>query len=154
MALLNPTLLSTVPPHIAAACGMDALTHAVESFINLQASPVTDAYASEAMRLIGKYLRAYVANRENLSAAGAMLVASSLAGVSFGVARLGNVHAMAHPLGGFFDLPHGIAKILLPHLMRFNLLADRENTGGSPNSWAKTAPACPIARPPRSQSTR
>ena len=125
VALLDPTLLSTVPPHIAAACGMDALTHAVESFINLQASPVTDAYASEAMRLIGKYLRAYVANREDLTAAGAMLVASSLAGVSFGVARLGNVHAMAHPLGGFFDLPHGIANaILLPHVMRFNLLAD------------------------------
>jgi alcohol dehydrogenase len=125
VALLDPTLLSTVPPHIAAACGMDALTHAVESFINLQASPVTDAYASEAMRLIGKHLRAYVANRENLTAAGAMLVASSLAGVSFGVARLGNVHAMAHPLGGFFDLPHGIANaILLPHVMRFNLLAD------------------------------
>ncbi|MHB8909870.1 MAG: iron-containing alcohol dehydrogenase [Syntrophales bacterium] len=125
VALLDPTLLSTVPPPIAAACGMDALTHAVESFINRQASPVTDAYACEAIRLIGKHLRAYVANRENLTAAGAMLVASSLAGVSFGVARLGNVHAMAHPLGGFFDLPHGIANaILLPHVMRFNLLAD------------------------------
>jgi alcohol dehydrogenase len=125
VALLDPTLLSTVPPHIAAACGMDALTHAVESFINSSASPITDAYACEAMRLIGKYLRAYVANRENLTAAGAMLVASSLAGVSFGVARLGNVHAMAHPLGGFFDLPHGVANaILLPHVMRFNLLAD------------------------------
>ncbi|MHB9097939.1 MAG: iron-containing alcohol dehydrogenase [Syntrophales bacterium] len=125
VALLDPTLLSTVPPQVAAACGMDALTHAVESFINLQASPVTDAYACEAMRLIGKYLRAYVANRENLTAAGTMMVASSLAGVSFGVARLGNVHAMAHPLGGFFDLPHGMANaILLPHVMRYNLLAD------------------------------
>jgi alcohol dehydrogenase len=125
VALLDPTLLSTVPAHIAAACGMDALTHAVESFINLSASPITDAYACEAMRLIGKYLRTYVANRENLTAAGAMLMASSLACVSFGVARLGNVHAMAHPLGGFFDLPHGVANaILLPHVMRFNLLAD------------------------------
>lgn len=125
VALLDPTLLSTVPSHIAAACGMDVLTHAVESFINLQASPITDAYACEAMRLIGKYLRAYVANRGNMTAAGAMLVASSMAGVSFGVARLGNVHAMAHPLGGFFDLPHGVANaILLPHIMRYNLLAD------------------------------
>jgi alcohol dehydrogenase len=66
VAVLDPTLLSSVPAHIAAACGMDALTHAVESFINLSASPVTDAYACEAMRLIGKHLRAYVANRENL----------------------------------------------------------------------------------------
>lgn len=125
VALLDPTLLSTVPPHVAAACGMDALTHAVESFINLQASPITDAYACEAIRLVGKYLRQYVANRGNMTAAGAMLVASSMGGVSFGVARLGNVHAMAHPLGGFFDLPHGVANaILLPHVMRYNLLAD------------------------------
>lgn len=125
VALLDPTLLSTVPPSVAAACGMDALTHAVESFINSVTSPITEAYACEAMRLIGKYLRAYVANRKNLEAAGAMQVASSMAGVAFGVARLGNVHAMAHPLGGFFNVPHGVANaILLPHIMRFNLLAD------------------------------
>lgn len=125
VALLDPTLLSTVPPAVAAACGMDALTHAVESFINSATSPITESYASGAMRLIGKYLRAYVANRKNLEAAGAMLVASSMAGISFGVARLGDVHAMAHPLGGFFGVPHGVANaVLLPHVMRFNLLAD------------------------------
>lgn len=125
VALLDPTLLSTVPPAVAAACGMDALTHAVESFINTTTSPITEGYACEAMRLIGKYLRAYAANRKNLEAAGAMLVASSMAGISFGVARLGNVHAMAHPLGGFFGIAHGVANaVLLPHVMRFNLVAD------------------------------
>lgn len=125
VALLDPTLITTLPPHVAAACGMDALTHAVESYTNLAASPVTDAFAVEAIRLIGKYLRAFVANRKNLEAAAGMLVASTLAGVAFGVARLGNVHAMAHPLGGFFDIPHGVANaILLPHVMKFNMLAD------------------------------
>lgn len=125
VALLDPLFVSTVPPLVAAACGMDALTHAVESFINSAGSPVTDAYACEAIFLIGKHLRAYVANRKDTEAGGAMLVASSLAGVAFGIARLGDAHAMAHPLGGFFDVPHGVATaILLPHVMRFNLLAD------------------------------
>jgi len=125
VAILDPVVLKTVPAHVAAACGMDALTHAIESYINLVASPATDAFGAEAMRLIGKYLRQYVANRSNMEAAAGMLVASNLAGVAFGIARLGNVHAMAHPLGGFFNVPHGVANaILLPHVMKFNMLAD------------------------------
>lgn len=125
VAILDPVVLKTVPAHVAAACGMDALTHAIESYINLVASPATDAFGAEAMRLIGKYLRKYVANRSNMEAAAGMLVASNLAGVAFGIARLGNVHAMAHPLGGFFNVPHGVANaILLPHVMKFNMLAD------------------------------
>lgn len=126
IALLDPTLISTVPPYVAAACGMDALTHAIESFINHNASPATDAVGAEAMRLIGQNLRAYVANRKDMEAAGAMLIASCLAGIAFANARLGVVHAMAHPLGGFFGVPHGVANaILLPHIMRFNQLADK-----------------------------
>ncbi|NLG32479.1 MAG: iron-containing alcohol dehydrogenase [Syntrophomonadaceae bacterium] len=126
VAILDPLVIGTVPAPVAAACGMDALTHAIEAFINQVASPATDAMAVEAMRLIGKYLRAYVANRQNLEAAGGMLVASNLAGIAFGIARLGNCHAMAHPLGGFFNIAHGVANaILLPHIMEFNMLADR-----------------------------
>ena len=125
VAFLDPTVLMSIPPHIAASTGMDAFVHAFESFINTVSSPITDAYGVEAMRLIGKYLRPFVANRTNKEAAGAMMVASNLAGVAFGVARLGNVHAMAHPLGGFFNVPHGVANaILLPHVARFNMLAD------------------------------
>lgn len=125
VAILDPCVLMSIPPHIAASTGMDAFVHAFESFINTVSSPVTDAYGVEAMRLIGKYLRQFVANRTNKEAAGAMMVASNLAGVAFGVARLGNVHAMAHPLGGFFNVPHGVANaILLPHVARFNMLSD------------------------------
>ncbi len=125
VAFLDPTVLMSIPPHIAASTGMDAFVHAFESFINTVSSPITDAYGVEAMRLIGKYLRPFVANRTNKEAAGAMMVASNLAGVAFGVARLGNVHAMAHPLGGFFNVPHGVANaILLPYVARFNMLAD------------------------------
>ncbi|HOO91572.1 MAG TPA: iron-containing alcohol dehydrogenase, partial [Syntrophales bacterium] len=125
VAILDPTVLMSIPPHIAASTGLDAFVHAFESFINTVSSPVTDAYGVEAMRLIGKYLRSFVANRTNKEAAGAMMVASNLAGVAFGVARLGNVHAMAHPLGGFFNVPHGVANaILLPHVAKFNMLAD------------------------------
>jgi alcohol dehydrogenase class IV len=125
VAILDPNVLTTVPPHVAAACGMDALTHAIESFINLASSPVTDAFGAEAIRLIGKYLRNYVANRKDMEAAAGMLVASTLAGVAFGIGRLGDVHAMAHPLGGYFNIPHGVANaILLPRVMKFNMLAD------------------------------
>ncbi len=125
IALLDPTILTTMPTHIAASTGIDALVHAIESYINLAASPASEAFATSAIRMIGKYLRSFTADRNDIEAAAGMIVASTLAGVSFGVARLGNVHAMAHPLGGFFDLPHGVANaILLPHVMRFNMLAD------------------------------
>jgi alcohol dehydrogenase len=125
IALLDPTVLNSLPPHIAAATGMDALTHAIESYINQASSPYTDAFGVEAIRLIGKYLRLFVANRANMEAAAGMMIASNLAGIAFGIARLGNVHAMAHPLGGFFNVPHGVANaILLPHVMKFNMLAD------------------------------
>ncbi|MDD2388733.1 MAG: iron-containing alcohol dehydrogenase [Desulfobacterales bacterium] len=125
VAFLDPTVLTSIPPHIAASCGMDALTHAIESYTNLVASPFTDAFGAEAIRLIGKYLRAFVANRADMEAAGAMCVASNLAGIAFGIARLGNVHAMAHPLSGFFNVPHGVANaIILTKVMEYNMLAD------------------------------
>jgi len=125
VALLDPSIFGKMPPFIAASTGMDALTHAIESYTNLIANPFTDAYGVEAIRLIGKYLRHFVAQASDLEAATGMLVASNLAGIAFGQVRLGNCHAMAHPLGGFFDVPHGVANsILLPHTMKFNMLAD------------------------------
>lgn len=126
VAYLDARLLAMLPPSVAAATGMDALTHAVEAFVSLAASPFSDMMAEKALELIGGHLRRFVANRADLEAAGAMLLASMFAGIAFGHARLGNCHAMAHPLGGFFNIPHGLANaILLPHVMRFNLLADK-----------------------------
>lgn len=125
VALLDPTVLTTMPAHIAAACGLDALTHAIEAYTSRVATPPADGLAIEAIRLIGKYLRRYVANRANLEAASGMLVSSTLAGLAFNNAHVGNVHAMAHPLGGYFDVPHGVANaILLPYVMKYNMLAD------------------------------
>lgn len=125
-AVLDPTLVTSVPASVAAACGMDVLTHAIEAYTNLVASPFTDACALEAIRLVGKYLRTYVADRRYMEGASGMLVANTLAGIAFGVARLGDVHAMAHPVSGYFDVAHGVANaILLPHVMKFNMLADR-----------------------------
>lgn len=126
VALLDPSIFSKMPPFIAASTGMDALTHAIESYINLASNSFTNAFAVEAIRLIGKYLRHFVAQASDLEAATGMLVASNLAGIAFDISRLGNCHAMAHPLGGFFDVPHGVANsILLPHVMKFNMLADQ-----------------------------
>ena len=123
-AILDPALITGLPAPVAAATGMDALTHAMEAYISLDASFVSDAFAEKAIQMIGDNLRLFVANRNNLHAAGAMLMASTFAGMAFALARLGVVHAMAHPLGGFFDLPHGTANaILLPHVLQFNSLA-------------------------------
>ena len=123
-AFLDPQLVLGLPAPITAATGMDALTHAVESYASLLATPITEALALHAIRLVGANLRPAVANGHNYSAMANMLVASCLAGMAFNSTRLGNVHAMSHPVGAFFHVPHGIANaILLPHVMEFNALA-------------------------------
>ena len=106
-ALLDPEMIRSVPPSIAAACGIDALIHGIEAYLSLEASPFSDAMAEKAMELIGKNIRAYVANPKNMEAAGAMMSGSMFAGIAFAWARLGNVHAMSHPVSAFFHVPHG-----------------------------------------------
>jgi alcohol dehydrogenase len=126
VALLDPELITTLPPLVAASTGLDALTHAIEAYISRAASPFSDAMAEKAMELIGRSIRSFVANRADIEAASDMLLGSMFAGIAFSWARLGNVHAMAHPLGGFFNIPHGIANaVLLPVIMEYNALADR-----------------------------
>ncbi len=124
-AILDPELIMTAPSSVAAACGIDALIHALEAYISTAASPFTDAMSEKAMELIGKNIRRYVANRGDEEAAEAMLVGSLFAGVSFSFARLGNVHAMSHPVSAFFNVSHGVANgILLPTILEYNKLAD------------------------------
>lgn len=125
IAILDPGLISRLPAPIASSTGLDALTHAIESYVSLFSSPYSDAFAEKAIELIGRNLRLFVANRKNEEAAGGMLVASLFAGLAFTHARLGNAHAMAHPLGGYFDVPHGVANaILLPYIMDYNRIAN------------------------------
>lgn len=125
-ALLDPELLVSVPSNVAAACGVDAMVHAIEAYISTAASPFSDAMAEKALELIGGNIRRYVANRKDEEAAAAMLSGSMFAGIAFSWARLGNVHAMSHPVSAMYYVPHGVANaILLPVVMEYNALADR-----------------------------
>ncbi|MDH7578130.1 MAG: iron-containing alcohol dehydrogenase [Bacillota bacterium] len=127
IAIIDPLLLSTIDAVLTANTGMDALTHAIEAYVSVAATPITDVLAYRAIQMIGSSLRASVASRTNMEAKIAMAMASLLAGIAMSNAILGAVHAMAHPLGGLLNLPHGEANaILLPHVMRFNLIACTE----------------------------
>lgn len=124
-AVLDPELIMTAPASIAAACGVDALIHAIEAYLSTNATPFSDAMAEKAMELIGGNLRQFVANRENEEAACAMMAGSNFAGIAFAWARLGNVHAMSHPVSAYFHVPHGVANsIILPTVLEYNALAD------------------------------
>lgn len=121
LSVNDPELMVGMPPALTAATGMDALTHAVEAYVSTAATPITDACALQAITMIGQHLRRAVAEGTDLSAREAMAQAQFLAGMAFNNASLGYVHAMAHQLGGFYDLPHGVCNaILLPHVEAFN----------------------------------
>ena len=127
VALLDPLLLKSLPPSVAAATGMDALSHCVEAFVSKWATYLTDAYCRENFHLIGKYLRRFVSNPSDVEAASGMLQASAMGSLAFNTARLGLVHAMGSPLGVHFHLPHGTAcAVLMPPVIRFNLMAAPE----------------------------
>ncbi len=122
IAVNDPELMTTMPKSLTAATGMDALTHAVEAYVSTAATPVTDACAVKAIRLIFNSLQTAVENGNDISARDDMAYAEYLAGMAFSNASLGYVHAMAHQLGGFYDLPHGVCNaILLPHVCEFNI---------------------------------
>lgn len=127
VAVNDPALMVGMPPALTAATGMDALTHAVEAYVSTAATPITDACALQAIDLIGKYLRKAVARGDDMEARDKMAYAEYLAGMAFNNASLGYVHAMAHQLGGFYDLPHGVCNaLLLPHVCQVNLMARQE----------------------------
>ncbi len=124
IAINDPLLMMGMPPSLTAATGMDALTHSVEAYVSTLATPLTDSAALMAIDLIARNLRNAVANGENFEARDKMAYAEFLAGMAFNNASLGHVHAMAHQLGGFYNLPHGVCNaILLPHVESFNLIA-------------------------------
>ncbi|MGG0453805.1 iron-containing alcohol dehydrogenase [Priestia megaterium] len=124
LAILDPSLTVRLPQEITAATGMDALTHAIESYTSKAASPVSQAFAMQAIKMIGKNLTKTYFVGTDIESREQMLVASMLAGVAFSQSRLGNVHAISHTFGGVFNIPHGIANaVLLPFVMKFNLRA-------------------------------
>ena len=121
LSVNDPELMVAMPKGLTAATGMDALTHAIEAYVSTAATPITDACAIKAMELISHNLRQAVCDGKDLVARENMAYAQFLAGMAFNNASLGFVHAMAHQLGGYYDLPHGVCNaVLLPHVQTFN----------------------------------
>lgn len=129
-AINDPELMMGMPPSLTAATGMDALTHAIEAYVSTGANSLTDCAALKAIDMIGEYSPKAFANGTDTQARDQMAYAQYLAGVAFNNASLGYVHAMAHQLGGIYDLPHGVCNaILLPYVCEFNLPARIERFG-------------------------
>jgi len=150
VAILDPLAVSTVPAHVAAHSGLDAFVHALESYVSLQANPVTDALNLHAIELLSANLRPFVAQRANADAALAMLCGSTLAGMTFGITGLGNVHCMARFVGTRLHLSHGLSNALcLPTVARFNLAA-------APARFARVAQAmgCHVQGLPELEAAR
>ena len=121
VAIVAPEMTKTCPKTITAASGIDAFVHALEAYVSVNATPITDALAEKALTLIFKALPHAYNNGENLSAREDMATGSLMAGLAFGNAGVGAVHALAYPLGGRFHLSHGMSNaVMLPHVMKVN----------------------------------
>ncbi|WOI37241.1 iron-containing alcohol dehydrogenase [Alteromonas sp. CI.11.F.A3] len=122
IAIVTPEMTLSCPKHITAASGIDAFVHALEAYLSVNASPITDALASKAMILIYHSLPLAYANSNDVKAREDMATGSLMAGLAFGNAGVGAVHALAYPLGGRFHLSHGMSNaVMLPHVMRWNI---------------------------------
>jgi alcohol dehydrogenase len=121
MAALDPSLMTGLPPHITAATGIDALTHAIEAFVGHWATPYSDGMALSAVGLIFDNLRTAYTHGKNLEAREKMALASTYAGFAFTRANVGYVHAIAHQFGGLYHTPHGLANaIMLPYVLKYS----------------------------------
>lgn len=127
LAIVDAELMCTMPKSLTAATGMDALTHAIEGYITKGAWEMSDMFELKAIEMIARHLPAAVENGKDLEARDGMAVAQYIAGMGFSNVGLGAVHGMAHPLGAFYNIPHGVANaLLLPYIMEFNLPAATE----------------------------
>ncbi len=139
-AYLDPALTVSMPRSVTASTGIDALTHCIEAFANKFAHPLVDMFALEGIRLIVANIERACADGGDIEARAAMLRASYFGGLCLGPVNTAAVHALAYPLGGEFHVPHGVANsILLPHVLRFNLVA-------APARYAQVAEAVGIGR--------
>jgi alcohol dehydrogenase class IV len=133
LALCDPDLSVTLPPRLTAVTGLDALAHALESYVNKATQPISEALSEKSMELVARSLREAVWQGDALGARSDMLLASTLAACAFNSTRLGLAHALAMPLGAKAKIPHGdVVSILLPEVMRFNVV-------GNPHKFANIA---------------
>jgi alcohol dehydrogenase len=125
VSVVDPILTLSMPPGITASTGMDALTHAIEAYTNKIVDPISETLSFKAIKLISMSLRTAVAQGDNLEARTNMLYGSMIAGMAFANVKLGAVHAITVPMGGYFPVPHGVINsILLPHVMEFNFIGN------------------------------
>jgi alcohol dehydrogenase class IV len=125
VAIVDPLLTVSMPPAVTSSSGIDALTHAIETYTSNNATILSELFSKEAIIRIGRSLRTAVANGNNLEARYDMSIASLYAGIAITNAGVTAVHALAYPLGGQFNVAHGIANgLLLPYVMEFNVLGD------------------------------
>jgi len=127
VALVDPLMTISMPSALAAATGMDALTHAIEAILSKNSHYLSDLINLKAVELISYNLRQSVSSGENIEARGNLLLGNVIAGWGFQQVGLGSVHALAHILGGQMNVPHGAANaIMLPHVMKYNIVARLE----------------------------
>ena len=121
LAIIDPELMLSMPRGLTASTGMDALTHATEGLITLGAWEMSDMFETKAIEMIAKWLPKAVENPSDIEARDGMATAQYIAGMAFSNVGLGLVHGMAHPLGAYYDIPHGVANaLLLPFVMEYN----------------------------------
>ena len=121
LAIIDPELMLSMPRGLTASTGMDALTHAIEGLITLGAWEMSDMFETKAIEMIAKWLPKAVENPSDIEARAGMGTAQYIAGMAFSNVGLGLVHGMAHPLGAYYDIPHGVANaLLLPFVMEYN----------------------------------
>ncbi|KAF0120115.1 MAG: alcohol dehydrogenase class IV [bacterium] len=127
LAFLDPKLTLSLPPEVTAFTGMDALTHAIEAYTSLSSNTFVDLFALDAIRLISKNLHKAVTEGQDIEARSSMLKGSLFGGIALANAGVGAAHALAYPMGGEYQVPHGIANgLLLPYVMEFNLESNIE----------------------------
>jgi alcohol dehydrogenase len=127
VAIVSPIMSVSCPASVTAASGIDALVHALEAYISMNHSDITDALAVQAIELIVEYLPQAYALPSNLAAREKMATASLMAGLAFGNAGVGAVHALAYPLGGKYKMPHGVSNaLMLPHVLKWNVMGCAE----------------------------
>lgn len=135
VAIVDPLLSLTTPPHLTAAVGVDALTHAIEAYISKRAQPITDALALKAIRLISGSLRQAWADGGNISARTDMMLGATIAGMAFSNSSVALVHGMSRPIGAYFHIHHGLSNsVLLLDVMKFSVV-------GAPQQFADIAEA-------------
>jgi alcohol dehydrogenase class IV len=125
VAIVDPMMTLSMPPKVTADTGIDALVHAIETYVSMTATPFSDILAMEAIALIAENLTKAFSKGENLDARYNMSLAATISGLAFGSGGLGAVHALSNPLGIHYHLPHGRTNaIMLPHIMAFNLMGN------------------------------